>query len=329
MASSTVHSRRIGRGSGFLFFVSAVALALGSAYLLDLTPDRRELEEAVNTARFAVAPRVEATPVPALDRVYLIVLENRDWDEMFGSRDAPYLDRLSHRGAVAIQMADVADASQPNYLALTSGEPHGVTDNDTYDIDAPSLFDQLERAGLSWRVHAEDLPVPCYQGATAGPGADGPGMYTRAHNPAISFLPIRRDPARCANIQDLDAFDPLAADFTMIVPDSCHNTHDCSVSVGDAWLSTIVPTIVDAPGFDERGLLIITFDGGSDVGSDDRHRISTTLVGAGIRRGFVSETRYDHYNVLRTMQTGLGLPCLARSCAADTMAELYGSEGPG
>ncbi len=329
VASSTASSRPIGRRSGFLVCTAIVAVSLVVAYLLDLTPNRRQLQDAIDTARYAVAPLVAATPVPTWERVYLIMLENRDWDEMFRSPEAPYLDALSRDGAVAIQMWDVADASQPNYLALTSGEPHGITDNETYDIDAPSIFDQLEAAGRTWRVHAEELPSACFAGPRAGPGADGPGTYTRAHNPAISFDRIRRDPARCSNVQGLDAFDPLAADFTMIVPDSCHNTHDCSVSVGDAWLSTIVPRIVDAPGFDANGLLIITFDGGSDLGPDDQHRIATTLVGAGVRPGFVSQRRYDHYDVLRTIQTGLGLPCLARSCTTDTMAEMFELDSAG
>lgn len=84
-----------------------------------------------------------------------------------------------------------------------------------------------------------------------------------------------------------------------------------------------MPPILDAPGFWNDSLLIITFDGGSDVGPDDGHRIAVTMVGAGVRAGTVSERRYDHYNVLRTVQEGMGLPCLERSCNADTMADLF------
>jgi acid phosphatase len=305
-----------------LAFAAFLIVAIG-AHMLNLTPTRKEVSEAINWARYAVAPPVvPSSPVPSWSRVYVIVLENRDWDEIFGSSEAPYLNELAARGAIAINTWDVADGSQANYLAMTSGSTHFVTDNGTYDIDAPSIFDQLEEASRTWRVYAEQIPPGCFIGAEARGGRDGRGEYTRAHNPAISFDSIREAPERCANIQDFAAFDPLAADFSFIVPDSCHNTHDCPVSTGDRWLSEFVPQILDTPDFWRDSLLVITFDGGTDAG-ENQHRIAVTMVGAGVKAGTVSETRYEHYNVLRTLQSGLGLPCLARSCKTDTMADLF------
>jgi hypothetical protein len=304
--------------------VIALAAILAGAYLLDMTPSRAELSELVQWARHSVAAPVEqAQPVPRWRHVTVIVLENRDYDEILGADDAPYLASLAAQGAVASNVWDVGGASQPNYFAMTSGSSHFVTNNDVHDLDAPSLFDQVEAAGGTWRVSAEQYPGDCFTGETASGGRDGPGHYVRAHNPAISFTSIANDPARCANIQDHTAFEPRQANLEFIVPDSCHNTHDCPVAVGDAWLSRFVPQILDSPDFWEDGLLIITFDGGSDVGTDDGHRIAVTMVGAGVDAGTVSATRYDHYNVLRTVQEGMGLPCLDRSCNADTMADLF------
>jgi acid phosphatase len=70
-------------------------------------------------------------------------------------------------------------------------------------------------------------------------------------------------------------------------------------------------------------LLVIAFDEGGSSQSADGHHIVTIVVGAGVSPGTVSQTVYNHYNVLRTIQEGLGLPCLARSCKADTMADLF------
>jgi phosphatidylinositol-3-phosphatase len=304
--------------------VIALAAIMGGAYLLGMTPSRAELSELVQSVRHSVAVPVEqAQPVPRWRHVTMIVLENRDYDEILGAEDAPYLGSLAAQGAVASNVWDIGGASQPNYFAMTSGSSHFVTNNDVHDLDAPSIFDQVEAAGGTWRVSAEQYPGDCFTGEAASGGRDGPGHYVRAHNPAISFTSISTDPARCASIQDHSAFEPRQANLEFVVPDSCHNTHDCPVPVGDAWLSEFVPRILDAPGFWDDGLLIITFDGGSDVGKDDGHRIAVTMVGAGVRAGTVSQTRYDHYNVLRTVQEGLGLPCLDRSCNADTMADLF------
>jgi hypothetical protein len=276
-------------------------------YLLDFTPTRAEVGEVVSAVRSAVAPRIaQAQPVPDWDRVYLVMLENRNPEEIIGAADAPFLNELAAEGAVATNVWAVAGASQPNYLALTSGSTHFVTSNDTHDIAARSIFDQLEDAGLAWRVYAENVPPGCFTGDEAT-GSEGPGVYTRAHQPAISYDAIRRSPRRCANIQGMSAFDPTAASFELIIPDSCHNTHDCPVATGDAWLSDLVPRILSSPGFRPN----------------DQHRLATILVGAGVRPGAVIESEYSHYNVLRTIQEGLGLPCLERSCIADTMADAF------
>jgi hypothetical protein len=292
-------------------------------YLMDFTPTRAEVGEVVSAVRSAVAPRIaQAQPVPDWERVYLIMLENRNPEEIIGAADAPYLNELAAEAAIATNVWAVAGASQPNYLALTSGSTHFVTTNDTHDIAARSIFDQLEEAGRTWRVYAENVPPGCFSGDEAR-GSEGPGVYTRAHQPAISYDAIRRSPRRCANIQGMSAFDPTAASFELIIPDSCHNTHDCPVATGDAWLRGIVPRILSSPGFRKSGLLVITFDGGSDVGPNDQDRLATILVGAGVRAGAVTEAEYSHYNVLRTIQEGLGLPCLERSCIADTMADAF------
>lgn len=311
---------RVNRGP---LIALALFVMLLAVHLMNLTPTRAEVHEVISAVRSAIAPRVdEAQPVPSWEHVYLIVLENRNPEEIIRSPDAPYLNELAAQGAVATNVWAVASASQPNYLALISGSTHFVTSNDTHDIDARSVFDQLEEAGLGWRVYAENVPPGCFTGTEAA-GSEGPGQYTRAHQPAISFTSISRSPRRCANIAGHAEFDPTAASFELIVPDSCHNTHDCPVATGDAWLAGFVPRILSSPGFREHGLLIITFDGGSDVGPNDQDRLATILVGAGVRAGTVTEARYDHYNTLRTIQEGLGLPCLERSCVADTMSDAF------
>lgn len=307
----------------------AVALAiilvgLGGAYALDLTPTLQEVDAAMAWVRFAATPSVGAPrPVPRWKHVYLVMFENRECHEIVGAPDAPFMNALATQGAVATNTYDVAEDSQPNYLALTSGDTHFVTNNHSRDVDAPSIFDQLEASSQSWRVFAEHVPPDCFKGATATGGRDGPGEYWRAHEPAISYTRISGSPERCANIQDFAAFDPTAATFEMIIPDLCNMTHDCPVATGDAWLSAFAPTILETPTFWQDSLLVVAFDEGGAVRPGDGHRIATILVGAGVRPGTVSEVRYDHYNVLRTIQKGLGLPCLARSCKADTMADLF------
>ena len=190
-------------------------------------------------------PADSLQPVPTFGHVFVIVLENRSASSVLGSADAPYLNSLANRFGVADAYQAVAHPSQPNYLALFSGSTQGVTDDGVHDVRAASIADQLEATGRSWRVYAENVPTGCYRGRTSDGGADGSGSYARKHEPAISCASISDSATRCANIQPLRA-DP-AARRSRSSSRTCHDAHDCPLSVADAWLQTFVPRILGSP----------------------------------------------------------------------------------
>jgi acid phosphatase len=262
------------------------------------------------------------SPAAAARHDWLIVLENKDYSSVIGSADAPYLTSLAHQYALASNYHGVDHPSQPNYMALFSGSTQGIGDDSVYNVDAPNLADQLEHAGLSWRVYAENVPPNCFLGATARGGTDGKGTYARKHNPAISFSSISRDPQRCANITDFSHFDAGAANFSLIVPNQCHDMHDCPVADGDTWLRSFLPKITDSAAYDDGGLVLITFD--EEHGRGGANKVATIAISPSIREGTDSAQRYDHYSLLRTVQQLFGLPCLAKSCDATPMTDLLG-----
>jgi phosphatidylinositol-3-phosphatase len=280
------------------------------------------LLRAQHYTKLEAIPPGSAVPVPAFSRVYLLVLENKS-EEILGSPAAPYLNKLFHSGAISTDYQGIAHPSQPNYLALFSGSPQGVFDDEPHNIDAPTLADQLEAAGRTWRVFAEDFPADnCYTGASSTDGPDGPGKYVRKHNPAISFRSISGSADRCANIQPLMAFEPSIAAFNWIVPNECHIMHDCSVAQGDAWLRGFLPRILDSAAFRAPGsVLFITFDEGEHLARDNE--VVAAAIGPGIEVGKESPIAHTHYSLLRTIQEGFRLPCLANSCEANTLGELF------
>ncbi|MFL6063771.1 MAG: hypothetical protein ACJ72G_03780, partial [Friedmanniella sp.] len=77
----------------------------------------------------APAAAVTST-VPRPDHVVVVVLENKNRAGVVGSSAAPYLNSLAARGANMTQSFGVTHPSQPNYIALFSGDQHGVTSND-------------------------------------------------------------------------------------------------------------------------------------------------------------------------------------------------------
>jgi len=253
-------------------------------------------------------------------RVWLIVMENRSYGQVIGEGNAPFMNALATRYGLATDYHGVARPSQPNYLALISGSTQGVSDDDVHDLDAMTLLDQLEAAGHSWHVFAENVPAGCYLGASARNGLDGQGTYARKHEPAISFVSVSRDPARCGRIDNLTSFAPDAADFNLIIPNLCHDMHDCSTRTGDSWLAQFVPRLVDSDAFRQGGLLLVTFDEASS--RDDSQHTVLLFAGSGVSPGTRATERADHYSLLRTIQTIFGLDCLAQSCKATAIPDL-------
>src|SRR5690242_17029195 len=104
-------------------------------------------------ARRSTPPR----PV-SLNRIAVLVLENRSYENVFGNPAAPYLNRLARSGALATRYFAVTHPSLPNYVALTTGG-HKTVNSDCAACRASgrSLAGQLEAAGISWRAYFESM----------------------------------------------------------------------------------------------------------------------------------------------------------------------------
>jgi len=258
---------------------------------------------------------------PGFAHIYLLLLENHEYGSIVGSDDAPYLNGLFARYGLATAMHAVAHPSEPNYVALVSGGTQGIHDDGVYDLDVPSLFDQIEAAGRTWRVYAQGYPGSCSTVASTDAVGDGPGRagdYARKHNPAISFTAISRNPARCAGISGLAGFDPAAADFEMIVPNQINDMHSASVRTGDDFLATFLPSILGSAAFAAGSLLIVTFDeGGSNDGGGGH--IATLVATPSMAAGTRFDAAATHYSVLRTIEDAWGMPSLGAAAHASAL----------
>src|SRR5205823_6038167 len=91
-------------------------------------------------------------------RVAVLVLENRSYEQVIGSPDAPYLNALARRHALATRYYAIGHPSLPNYVALLGGSTFDISsDCNLCDIAARSLVAQLDAAGISWKAYFEDL----------------------------------------------------------------------------------------------------------------------------------------------------------------------------
>jgi phosphatidylinositol-3-phosphatase len=191
------------------------------------------------------------TPVsaPPIRHVFVIVLENEEFDESFGERSpAQYLRSLPSQGALLPNYYATSHASLGNYIALISGQaPNIVTNNDcevfedfvstgmtadgqaigrgcVYPASVRALANQLDDAGLAWKGYMEDMGNnPARESATCGHPPIGapdntqmaePGdQYAARHNPFVYFHSIIHTPGCARNVVSMAG---LAADLRAI-----------------------------------------------------------------------------------------------------------------
>jgi hypothetical protein len=256
------------------------------------------------------SPPPAAVPASATSHIVVLVMENKEDKDVLAGSGSPYIKSLARRYARPVNSFGITHPSLPNYLALTSGSTQGITSDCTdCRVRATNLVDQLEARRLSWKAYVEDLPRPCFDGASAAGG-----LYAKKHNPFMYYEDVASNPARCRNIVPLTR---LSGDlrggrlpaFSLITPNMCHDTHDCGLDAGDRFVKALVPSLLR--GLGPHGFLVLTYDEGSSnagcCGVASGGRIATIVAGPDVRKGFTDATPVDHYGVLRSIEDALGL----------------------
>ena len=238
------------------------------------------------------------TTLPVYDHIVIVVEENKDFEQIFGSEfDAPYIRRLAAEGASISRMFGEEHNSQGNYFWLFSGSNHNVgffdrvpnaASHPDYPFRASNLGEQLIKKGLSFKGYSENLPAigsevdvdppNCNNGTTC--------IYGRKHVPWVSFanIPNGTTVETSSNLRFAD----FPSDYAMlptvafVIPNLNHDMHNGkpaqSIPAGDTWLRQ------NLDGYYQwakthNSLLIVTFDENDD--KDKYHGLTNPLVTPG------------------------------------------------
>jgi acid phosphatase len=105
---------------------------------------------------------------------------------------------------------------------------------------------------------------------------------------------------------------------SFVIPNLCHDMHDCPVATGDAWVRTNIGRYA-AWAMTHHSLLILDWD--ENDGSPG-NQIPTIFAGQMVRPG-----RYDHritdYSVLRTIEGLYHLAVLGRARTAQPITYVW------
>ncbi len=296
-----------------LRFINADA-AHGAAYAERLRLTLRPVLE------FPSAPPPAST-VPRFDHVFLIMMENTDYGQVIGAaRDAPFVNRLAHRGVLLARYTGVYHPSDENYLAIADGDTsvRGAVYFPNIHLAARHIGDSIEAAGKTWKAYEQGMGTPCNTTTKYDK------YYEPDDAPFVNYTNVIGNAARCRShlfdtkqlARDL-ATAASTPNFAWIAADDYDDGEDsgngspASLRVQDAWLRRTLQPLFASPAWrQQRSLLILTWD---ESDATRTNHIATILVGsrASTRAGYVSRVRYDHYSTGRTIEEALGLPMLS------------------
>jgi hypothetical protein len=272
-----------------------------------------------------VQPPVQTAPAgqPTFNEVVLVVEENHSFSEVVGNSSMPYFNSLVSQYGLAAQYFANAHPSLPNYMVLATGLTETFDDNFTGTISDDNVVRELIKAGKSWKSYAESIPSVGYVGADSN-------LYARRHNPFTYLSDVQQDSAQAANIVPFTQFaTDLANDalpqYSFIEPNVMNDGHDGSLAQADAWLQANIEPLISSSAFQSSGLLIITFDEGSQADLDHGGgQVATLIISASAKKGFQSQRLYQHQSVLRLILSSSGgnaFPGMA--AAAPDMTEFF------
>jgi hypothetical protein len=235
-------------------------------------------------------------------------MENKGYDQALGG---DYTASLASEYAVATNYHAVAHPSLPNYLALTSGSTWGITNDEYRSLGgSEDLGSELTSTGVPWRAYMEDMTNGCF---------DSPYPYTLKHNPFAFYG--GRCPSNVVDLSQLDA-DLLGntPNFVWITPNLCHDEHDCNVGKGDQWLAEVVPKIIGSAAWKDDGVIFIVWD--EDDKQSGPNRVPLIVVTPDLKE-HQTDTYYDHYSLLATIEDWLGIERLGNANKAQVIEDLF------
>jgi hypothetical protein len=281
----------------------------------------------------AAAPPVAS--IPPLDHVYVVMMENTNYADVVRTTGSsvsidpqmPFLAALAKTGVILANMWQTYHPSDENYVAMIAGDTYryGPVYFPDYDLPVTHLGDRVNAQGKSWRAYVQFMKTPCnlmFQG-------DGKTSYSPDDQPFVQFQDVINNVVRCAaDVRDLTDFKSAIAsntlpNFAWIAADdwwdgegAWYENYDQAFSNAkqDQFLqSALKPLVESAQWTQSRSLLIITWDEADGWGWPDNH-VPTLLVGSPglLQAGAVIHTHVGGYDLLRTIESALGLGGLGR-----------------
>jgi phospholipase C len=259
-------------------------------------------------------------------------------------RDLPFYYSLYSDFAMADRyFASVPGPTFPNREYLLAGTSFGHIQNDlpAAGLTGRSVFNELDEAGVSWKIYFSDVPAGFLF------------AYVRAHA-AGHVVPVSQFAvdAAAGKLPQVAFVDPM---FGGNKNSESDEHPPANIQIGQQFVAGIVDALFASPQWSSAAMFL-TYDEhggfydhvsppaaaapddiapmlgpGDTVAGFDRYgvRVPAVVISPFARRHLVSHDVFDHTSILRFIETRFGLPALTRrDAAADPMLDLFDFRHP-
>lgn len=265
-----------------------------------------------------ILTHVAAVRPAAVTKVLVFIEENHSLNEM--RSDMANTRNLAGQFGYATSYTAIGHPSLPNYLAIAGGQSYGITDDkppSVHGVHGTSVFGQALGAGKTAGVYVDGMTQSC---ATSSGGSD----YAVKHNPWAYFLDERDSCSRYdVPISRLGAAITTGTlpNVGMVVPNLCHDAHDCPLSTADSWFGAWMAQIIRGPDWRSGHLVVVL-----TADEDDRSAGNTvlTVVMHPSQKEHVVAAPLTHYSLTRLYEEVAGTGYLFNAASAPSMATAFG-----
>ena len=110
-------------------------------------------------------------------------------------------------------------------------------------------------------------------------------------------------------------------DFALVIPNLCHDMHDCPVASGDQWLRRTIVPLLREPQLAGSVVFVVFDEGATDKGGGGR--VVALALGPLVRPGSDYDRPTTHFGLLRTLEDAWGLPRLGHSARAQPITGIW------
>ena len=325
--------RRVGLGRAIVL-CAAMELVVGAcgssntgvsssiSVIPPVTVTSTAVSEPPATAALPPPTTVPARSVP--DKALVVIEENHTQSSALNGM--PYLASLADTFGQTTAYQAVAHPSLPNYLAIIGGSTFGVTDDQPpkdHPVAGQSVFDLAIAASTTAKAYLEDMPGPCTLSSS--------GDYAVKHNPWAYFA----DQVPRRNCQDFDMpagtttggalHDDIQAGtlptIGILIPNLCHDAHNCPLTVADDWLRQWLPVLMEGPDYRTGHLaIVITFDEDDNTAGNT---VLTTVIAPTVQH-VISATPLTHYSLTRYLAEISTISPPGEAAAAPSLRSAFG-----